>query len=256
MEGLKPSFQVIKIPSGGQLAWTLEGEGEDPDIVPAMIGVILDHYTTRAYWKNACGAVGGGGMPDCSSIDAKTGSRLRTKEQIGDTKGQFQTVDVFGECASCHWSKFGTAVNASGTPMRGQACQVNHRVFLLMPERSIFPVMIALSVMSAEKKYPGSITTYAVSVGSKLKRLSEVVTKVKLAEDKNADGIKYAKATFWFVADLNDEEKKKVAALKQMFTTAMRQKPFEADEEEGGFEENGGVPEGDPWDKKETEVNR
>lgn len=240
-EGIKPSFEVVKIPTGGGLAWTVPTEGEEPDMVKELQGVILDHYATRVYWREKFGQGSGNQPPTCFSLDGKTGSLPR---QSGE----------FGDCPTCKWSQFGTATKQDGTGGRGQACSLKHRVFLLVPERSIFPFMIPLSTMSSEKKYEGSFSTYAVKLGSRLKKLGDVVTKVKLAKDRNADGIEYAKAQFFYVADLSNEEKTKVASLKQMFASAMRARPI--DVEEGGSEEweekkeNGATEDGrDPWEK-------
>lgn len=227
--GLTASFEVIKMPTGGMLVWSVPNEEGDPDIEKELTGVLLHHYSVRAYWSRRFGEDGGGGPPECSSLDAKVGSLPRNEN------------GEFGECASCKFAKFGTATKSDGSPGRGQACSLKHRVFLLMPKRSLFPFLIPLSTTSTTKKYEGSISTYGIKLAGKGKKLPHVLTKVKLIEDRNADGIKYAKAQFFFVSDLNDMEKKQIDALRGMLEGAMRSKPVD----EAEAVDSGGTTESD-----------
>lgn len=243
-EGVQPSFEVIKIPTGGMTVWSVPGEEGEADVVKELSGVILDHYAVRGYWEKRYGD-GGTIPPTCFSLDGRTGSLER------NAKGEF------GECATCRWAEWGTAVKQDGAPGRGQACRLRHRVYLLMPERSIFPFLIPLSVMSATKKYEGSFSTYVVKLGGKLKKVFEVRSKLKLIKDTNADGVEYAKAQFFFSGDLTEEEAKRVAFLRGALRPAMRSRPFEIDEAEDEPEKPEG-PRGaereanagpDPWEK-------
>lgn len=238
-EGITPSFEVIKIPPAGITNWEVPNEAGEADSVKELVGTILDHYSVRAYWDKPMGDGGGNTPPTCSSLNAKFGTLPRNEN------------GEFGECATCKWAQFGTAVK-DGQPKRGQACSLKHRVFLLMPDRGILPYMVTLATTSATKKYEGSISTFVVKLAGKLKKVTDVVTRIKLIKDRNADGIEYAKAQFFVAGDLDAEDKKKIAFLKSSLGTLMRSKPFEMDEAETGG--NGGGSGGserekDPWER-------
>ena len=229
-EGISPQFESVKIPTGGMLAWSIPGDGEEPDIEKEIQGVILDHYGVRVYWEAKYGGAGAGGPPDCSSMDCKTGTK-------------------YGACATCKFSQWGTATNADGTPGKGQACKMIHRVYIWMAGREgIFPYLIPLPPTSGQSKYEGSFQTYTVKLGTKLKKLHDVRTKIKLVGDSNKEGVKFAKAQFFAVGDLTAEEKQQAAFLREQLRPAMRSKPLEFDEAEGPeTSAHGGGR--DPWEE-------
>ncbi len=233
-EGVTPSFEVIKIPPAGITSWEVPNDSGESDSVKELVGTILDHYAVRAYWDKAIGDGGGNTPPTCSSLNAKQGSLPR------NDRGEF------GDCATCHWAQFGTAVK-DGQAQRGQACSLKHRVFFLMPDRGILPYIVNLATTSATKKYEGSLSTFMVKLAGKLKKASDVVTKIKLIKDRNAEGTEYSKAQFFVVADLSDEDKKKVGFLKNAMGSLMRSKPFEVEEAE--TTNGNGAHEPDPWEK-------
>lgn len=225
-EGIVPAFAAIKIPSGGAPVWMVPTESEEPEAVKELHGVILDHYKCRAYWPEKFG--GGNTPPECASLDGKTGYK-------------------YGKCADCKFSQWGSDEGG-----RGQSCKSMHRIFLLMTgSDSIFPMFISLPPTSAEGKYPGSLATYMVNLGGKLKKFHEVRTKVKLIKDKNKDGIEYSKAQFFADGDLNEDEKKQIAALREVLRPAMRSKPFEESEGPVDASKNGAssTMNADPWEK-------
>lgn len=235
--GLTPSFAVIKIPAGGSLAWEVPGLEEEPFITTSLQGVVIDHYPNRVYWREAFDSAGGKQVPTCSSLNAIKGSVER------NDRGEF------GDCATCKWAKFGSGpANPDGSPSKRQACNLRHRVFMVLPDYSpVFPMMISLSTMSTTT-YMGSLATYGRSLG--LKRIDQVITRVKLTKDSRG-GKDFSKAQFFFVADLSDEEKTKIASLKKMFAAAMRAKPIDVEEEEETTERHTEAREGDrdPWEK-------
>jgi len=247
-EGITPAFESIHIPTGGIAVWSVPGDGDEPDIEKEIQGVILDHYGVRVYWEQKYGGSGAGGPPDCSSIDGKTGNK-------------------FGACASCDFAKFGTATQADGTPGKGQACRMIHRVYIWMAGREgIFPYLLPLPPSSGQSKYDGSFQTYAIKLAGKMKKLQDVRTKVKLvAQDMN--GVKVARAHFFYVADLTPGEKAQAAFLREQLRPAMRTKPMEfaeADEDTkigaqsaqsaaanvGGWDSRAPGAEADPWESE------
>jgi len=91
-EGVQPSFQTIKIPTGGSLAWEIPGD-EEPEIKKEFLGVIMDHYPTRVYWPGdfeggvivhrnvlALMAVLASNMANAPSVSLVNGDRVRITE--------------------------------------------------------------------------------------------------------------------------------------------------------------------------------
>lgn len=157
MDGLGTlPFDRVKIPTGGNVAFKLPGEGENPEMVTEIVGVILDHHPINAYWGKKF--AGGNEAPDCSSYNGK--------------EGIDRVTGVIRECASCPYNRFGSDGN-------GKACKNVHRVFIL---REGNPVPLVLSLPPTSIK---SMRDYiAKSVVLKGFRCWQVVTKIKLKEEK------------------------------------------------------------------------
>ena len=121
MDGLGAlSFDRVKIPAGGGIAFELPGEDEDnPESSPAIVGVILDHHPVNAYWAEKFS--GGNAQPDCSSFDGK--------------KGVFRGTGEIRDCAACPYNQF-------GSDGRGKACKNVHRLYILQ-EGNPVPIILA-----------------------------------------------------------------------------------------------------------------
>ena len=77
LDGLTVSFDRIKIPSGGGIAFELPGEDEEtPDSAKEFSGVILFHHQIRGYYRTAY--TGGNNPPDCGSMDGHMNTTLKT----------------------------------------------------------------------------------------------------------------------------------------------------------------------------------
>lgn len=220
LEGIKAAFQTVTIPTGGGTSWQVPGDGEEAETVKEIVGVIIDHYPTRRYYREEFG--GGGHPPDCYSMNGITG--------IGDPGG---------ECLHCPLNEWKT-----GKDGRGKACKEVHRIFILTKE-SLLPYLVALPPTSGSARYEGSFSTYMVRLASKLKAYDAVLTKLKLIQDTNPDKIKYSKACFYRVDDLSPETIESVRSLAGALKSAMREKPIDEGEV---AHENGGAGK-DPWDK-------
>jgi len=233
LEGFVPSFEVIKIPTGGSLVWSIPGS-EEPIMAKEFQGVIIDHFPTRVYWPGDY--EGGNSPPDCSSLDARTGTK-------------------YGQCKECEFSQWG-----SGKEERGQACKLVHRVYVLLANsESIFPFLIPFPPTSAPERggYEGCLPTYLVNkILGRLKKPSEVWTKFRLIEGINPKKIKYSKVACFLGADLTETEKKTAAFLKQHLKTAMREKSFETAEYETGKngEETRGAEHREPQVARESQL--
>ena len=79
LDGLTPSFERIKIPAGGGLAYEVPGDDPDsPDSVKEFKAVILYHHPINCYYKEEY--TGGNNPPDCGSMDGKLGIDAETGE--------------------------------------------------------------------------------------------------------------------------------------------------------------------------------
>jgi len=182
MEGLGTiPFDKVRIPSGGGLTFELPGEDEDhPESVPELVGVILDHHPINAWWRDEYS--GGNQQPDCSSLDGKTGILTGT----GDTR----------DCSVCPFNEFG-----SGRSGKGKACKNMHRLYIL---RSGEPLPLILNLPPTSLQ---ALRNYlAKKVAIRGKRSWQVVTRITLKKETNADGIRYSQAVFAKVCDLGPEE--------------------------------------------------
>jgi len=185
LEGIIPDFEVIKIPTGGQLAWAIPTETDKPRYEDEVVGVVLDHYPTRVYWQGSF--EGGGALPDCSSIDGKVGEG-----------------NPGGPCHACPLSKYDQ--DTGRVP-----CKEVRRVYLLTKE-SILPFLIPLPPTSgAARRSPW--TSYVTKLFGRGRSVESVVTKFTLFEDKSKDGIKYSRVLPFMVRELTDEEKTKARVM-------------------------------------------
>lgn len=181
-EGERPSFDRIKIPSGGGIAFEVPGDDPaSPDIQKELIGVVVDHYAVNSRWETEYN--GEKNPPVCASLDGKWGINTQTGEKIA--------------CKTCPLNAYGTDSKGG----RGKACKNIWRLFLLQPEGGIFPVMVSLPPTSRK----AWIDFAQKRIFGKGRELPETLIKITLAKDKNKDGIEFAKAQF-AVAGLLPEE--------------------------------------------------
>ena len=96
MQGLNVTFDRIKVPSGGGLAFEVPGENPDePDLQKEFSAVILYHHPILSYYKEKY--TGGSEAPDCSSMDGING----VDRESGELKS----------CKDCPLNQFGTGEN-------------------------------------------------------------------------------------------------------------------------------------------------
>ena len=186
MDGLGTMpIDVIKIPSGGGIAFEVPGEDpESPDMAKELVGVIVAHRPQNAYWQDAYS--GDNASPDCFSSDGKTG--------IDSSTGEAKS------CDTCPFNQYGSAKNAQGQPTKGKACKNIHRLYLLQ-EGAMFPVVINLP--------PTSIKSFRDYIARRLllkgKKPSNVVTKITLKKATSGDGITYSQCVFAKAGDLSKD---------------------------------------------------
>ncbi|MEG1882071.1 MAG: hypothetical protein RR207_06250 [Clostridia bacterium] len=186
MDGLTPSFERIKIPAGGGLAYETPGEDTNsPDMVKEFKGVILYHHPIHTYYKEKY--MGGNNPPDCGSMDGHKGLEVES----GEVK----------DCGECSYSKFGSGENGA------KACKQKRRIYLLR-EGEALPTLLSLPTGSL-----GEFSKYVMRLLSKGKKTNSVVTKFSLKKAQNAGGINYSQAALSVDRDLNEAEQINIAKM-------------------------------------------
>jgi hypothetical protein len=185
MEGLPTTFDRVKIPSGGGLAFEVPGDDpENPDTVKEIIGIIVDHHPVNAFWGEKY--AGQNNPPDCSALDGKVGLTLDGQQL---------------PCNSCPHNAWGSAEDG-----RGKACKNMHRLYILR-DGDFLPLLLTLP--------PTSIKNFADYIAkrvlAKRRRSYDVITKVTLKKAVSGGGITYSQAVFSLAGMLHQDIAKKMA---------------------------------------------
>ena len=203
LDGLTPSFERIKIPAGGGLAYEVPGDDPDsPDSVKEFKAVILYHHPINCYYKEEY--TGGNNPPDCGSMDGKLGIDAET----GECKN----------CAECEFNKFGSGKNGA------KACKQKRRIYLLR-EGEALPTILSLPTGSL-----GEFSKYVMRLLSKGKKTNAVVTKFTLKKAQNSGGINYSQAVFAVDRELTSEELANIVPMSEQ-VKALANRVTQLDEE-------------------------
>ena len=110
----------IKVPSGGGLAFEVQGEDEnDAEPMKQIDTVIVFTHRVSAYWPGTYGSGDDAAkIPACSSMDGKTGFNPSTGE--------------ITQCESCPFNQYGSGVDENGNPKKGKACKNMRRIYMMM----------------------------------------------------------------------------------------------------------------------------
>lgn len=188
MDGLTLSFDRIKVPSGGGLAFEVPGDNPDsPDMAKEVKAVILYHHPVHSYYKEKY--TGGNEAPDCGSIDGHTG----TDTETGEIK----------DCKDCPNNKFGSGENG------GKACKQKRRVYILRENESL-PIILSLPTGSL-----ADFSKYIMRLLSKGKKSNTVVTRFTLKKAQNAGGINYSQVVCVMDRELSGTEKTAIADISE-----------------------------------------
>ena len=196
MAGLSITFEKIKVPSGGGLAFEVPGENPDePDLQKEIKAVILHHHPMLSYYKEKY--TGGSEAPDCSSIDGLNGIVRET----GEVK----------QCNHCPFNQFNSGENG------GKACKTKRRIFILR-ENQAFPTILTLPTASMKE-----FSRYIFNLIGKNRKSNQVVTKFSLKKETNKTGITFSKVVLAYERDLQENElanvQKMTEQVKAMSTT-------------------------------------
>ena len=203
LDGLNLSFDRIKIPSGGGLAFEVPGDDPaSPDTVKEFKAVILHHHPINCYYKEEY--TGGNNPPDCGSMDGHIGIDGET----GEVKS----------CADCPFNKFGSGKNGA------KACKQKRRIYLLR-EGEQLPIILSLPTGSLSE-----FSKYVMRLLSKGKKTNSVVTKFTLKKAQNSGGINYSQAVFGVDRELTSEELAAITPMSEQ-VKAMANKVTALDEE-------------------------
>ena len=203
LDGLTPSFDRIKIPAGGGLAYEVPGDEPDsPDSVKEFKAVILYHHPISCYYKDDY--TGGNNPPDCGSMDGKIGVEAET--------------GCIKPCAECECNKFGSGKNGA------KACKQKRRIYVLR-EGEALPTILSLPTGSL-----GEFSKYVMRLLSKGRKTNGVVTRFSLKKAQNSGGINYSQAVFAMDRTLTAEESANIIPLSEQ-VKAMANKVTALDEE-------------------------
>jgi len=180
MDGLTVSFDRIKIPAGGGLAYEVPSDNPDsPDMVKEFKAVILYHHPVHSLYREKY--TGGNTPPDCASINGHTGIDAETGEVIS--------------CKDCPNNKFGSGENGA------KLCKQKRRVYILRAGEAL-PIILSIPTGSL-----ADFSKYVTRLLSKGSRTSAVVTKFSLKKAQNSGGISYSQAVLSVDRNLSPEER-------------------------------------------------
>ena len=165
------NFNMIKVPSGGQLAFIVQGDEDgDENYEKEIEAVIVFTHRLNGYWPNALGQSDDGNKaPDCSSMDGQTGVDRLT----GEIKN----------CSTCPFNEFGSDRNG-----KGKACKNMRRLYLI---RNNDPNLYMLSVPPTSVRDVNRQLTKIMA--TKSIPYTGLLIALKLQKTQNADGISYSK---------------------------------------------------------------
>ncbi len=164
----------IKIPSGGGLAYEVQGEDEsDVDYEKEINAVIIFTHRAGGFWPGAYGDDDQNKVPACSSMDGKTG--------IWTDTGELRT------CETCPMNQFGSATDQKGGQAKGKACKNMRRLYLMMDGDPNFYLLTVppTSIREVNKQLAKIIAGGVPYTG--------LIVRLTLEKAQNAAGVAYSK---------------------------------------------------------------
>lgn len=186
MDGLTPSFDRIRIPSGGGISFEVPGDDpSSPDTVKEFKAVILYHHPVLSYYTEKFN--GGNQPPDCSSMDGRVGIDVAT----GECK----------DCKTCPHAQYGSGENG------GMACKQKRRVYLLR-ENELLPVILTVPTGSIKE-----FTKYVTRLLQKCRKTNQVVTRFSLKKAQNSTGIAFSQIVCSVDRQLTPDEQRNINSM-------------------------------------------
>lgn len=165
----------IKIPSGGGIAYEVQGE-EDGDEEPMkqIDAVLVFTHRANGFWP---GAYGSGDdqnkAPACASMDGKTAIWTDTGEARN--------------CEKCPMNQYGSGTDQKGNQSRGKACKNMRRLYLMM---SGDPNLYLLTVPPTSIRDVNKQLAKIIAGGIPYTGL---IISLTLEKAQNANGVAYSK---------------------------------------------------------------
>ncbi len=166
----------IKVPSGGGIAYEVQGEDEDDaEPMKEIQGVIVFTHRLSGYWPGSFGSAKDARdkIPVCSSMDGKTG--------FNPVTGEVTT------CETCPHNQYGTGIDDKGNPSKGKACKNMRRIYLLMDDD---PNLYLLSVPPTSIKDVNKQLAKILASGTPY---TGIIVSFTLEKVKNSNGVEYSK---------------------------------------------------------------
>lgn len=164
----------IKIPSGGGLAYEVQGEEEgDAEYMKEINAVIIFTHRVNGYWPGSYGDDDQNKIPTCSSMDGKTGLNTETGELT--------------QCDTCPYNQFGSATDQKGEPGKGKACKNMRRLYMMMDGDPNFYLLTVppTSIRDVNKQLAKIMAGGVPYTG--------LVVRLTLEKTQNAAGVAYSK---------------------------------------------------------------
>lgn len=165
----------IKIPSGGGIAYEVQGE-EDGDEEPMkqIDAVVVFTHRANGFWPGAYGSSDDSNKaPACSSMDGKTAIWTDT----GETRS----------CENCPMNQYGSGTDQKGNQSRGKACKNMRRLYLMM---SGDPNLYLLTVPPTSIRDVNKQLAKIIAGGIPYTGL---IISLTLEKAQNANGVAYSK---------------------------------------------------------------
>lgn len=216
LDGLQLTFERVRVPSGGGMAFELPGEGDEPEIAKSLVGVIVYHHPVNAWWREQYS--GENNPPDCSALDGKTGLERES--------------GITFNCKTCPYNQWG-----SGEGGRGKACKNLRRLYILRQDE-LFPLLFTLPPTSINN-FQRYLSRRLIQKGLKTR---DVVTEVTLQKATSSTGIEYSQAQFKLAGVLPEEVRTKMQEYSEVIKAMARgveisQVDYEAQDENDGNSE-------------------
>lgn len=165
----------IKIPSGGGLAYEVQGEeDEDTEYMKQIDAVVIFTHRANGFWP---GAYGSGDdqnkAPACASMDGKTAIWTDTGEARS--------------CENCPMNQYGSGTDQAGQASRGKACKNMRRIYLMM---SGDPNLYLLTVPPTSVRDVNKQLTKILAGGTPYVGM---ILRFTLEKAQNSGGIVYSK---------------------------------------------------------------
>jgi hypothetical protein len=140
------------------------------NVMEEIEGVIAYKHKARGYWPP-----GGGKVPECSSMDGRTGIVTDTGEER--------------QCAGCPYNQWGSAETDSGEQSAGKACKEMRRLYFDLEEYQL-PLMLTLP--------PTSIRNFDNYISARVtKNIPDLMKKTIITlNEEESNGYTYAVAKF------------------------------------------------------------